>query len=112
MYSKTSVASSRRVGQERRCTSSFLSVAKKLSGTALMLLCQGGDGSGVVEVGEQERIEASGEGAHEAAADLFGALAFGGAAGDVVAGLGVVDHAVVGDGPEGVVPLAVAAAVE
>src|SRR5438034_2461323 len=31
MYSKTSPASSRRVGHESRCTSSFLSVAKKLS---------------------------------------------------------------------------------
>jgi hypothetical protein len=30
-----SEVSSRRVGQERRCTSSFLSVAKKLSATAL-----------------------------------------------------------------------------
>src|SRR4051812_13698606 len=35
MYSKTSLVSSRRVGQERRWTSSFLSVAKKLSATAL-----------------------------------------------------------------------------
>jgi hypothetical protein len=35
MYSNTSEVSSRRVGQERRCTSSFLSVAKKLSATAL-----------------------------------------------------------------------------
>ena len=41
-----------------------------------------------------------------------GALALGGAAGDVVAGLGVVDHAVVGDQPERAVALAVAAAVE
>jgi hypothetical protein len=65
-----------------------------------------------VEVDEEEGVEASGENAHEATADLFGALAFGGAAGDVVAGLGVVDHAVAGDRPEGVVALAVAAAVE
>src|SRR3954465_8192319 len=35
MYSKISLVSSWRVGQERRCTSSFLSVAKKLSATAL-----------------------------------------------------------------------------
>src|SRR3954466_2827002 len=35
MYSNPSPLSSRRVGQERRCTSSFLSVAKKLSATAL-----------------------------------------------------------------------------
>src|SRR5215210_99393 len=35
MYSKTSEISSRPVGHERRCTSSFLSVAKKLSATAL-----------------------------------------------------------------------------
>src|SRR4051812_32500360 len=35
MYSKTSDISSRREGHDRRCTSSFLSVAKKLSATAL-----------------------------------------------------------------------------
>ncbi len=35
MYSKTFEVSSRRVGHERRWTSSFLSVAKKLSATAL-----------------------------------------------------------------------------
>jgi NAD dependent epimerase/dehydratase family len=34
-YSKTAAPSSRRVGHERRWTSSFLSVAKKLSATAL-----------------------------------------------------------------------------
>src|SRR3954463_12118862 len=35
MYSKTSELSSRRIGHERRCTSSFLSVAKNDSATAL-----------------------------------------------------------------------------
>jgi hypothetical protein len=38
MYSKTSELSSWRVGQDRRRTSSFFRVAKKLSATALMLL--------------------------------------------------------------------------
>lgn len=32
------------------------------------------DGLGVVEVGEEERVEAAGEGAHEAAADLLDVL--------------------------------------
>jgi hypothetical protein len=40
MYSKTSLRSSALVGHERPWMSSFLSVAKKLSATALMLLCQ------------------------------------------------------------------------
>jgi hypothetical protein len=38
MYSKTSPLSSRRVGQDCRCTSSFLRVAKKLSATALSVV--------------------------------------------------------------------------
>jgi hypothetical protein len=41
MYSKTSVRSSALVGHERPWMSSFFSVAKKLSATALRLLCQG-----------------------------------------------------------------------
>jgi hypothetical protein len=52
MYSKISEVSSWRVGQERRWTSSVLSVAKKLSATALMLLCQGGLLLGVAKVGD------------------------------------------------------------
>jgi len=58
--------------------SSFLSVAKRVSATALMLLCQGGVGVSVVEVGEEEG-EASGDVSREAAVDLFGALAVFGA---------------------------------
>jgi hypothetical protein len=65
-----------------------------------------------VEVGDEQGVDAAGDVAHEAAADLFGALAVSGAACDVVAGLGMVDHAVVGDQPERAVSLAIAAAVE
>ena len=35
MYSNTSLVSARRVGHEERCTSSFLSVAKKLLGDSV-----------------------------------------------------------------------------
>ena len=62
-----------------------------------MLLCHEGGGSGVVEVGDQERVEAAGEVAHDAAADLAAARALGGAAGDIGLGLGVVLHADHGD---------------
>src|SRR4051794_28211941 len=79
---------------------------------AMMLLCQGGLLVGIVEVGDEQGKQGAGDVAHQAAADLLGALALGGAAGDVVAGLGVMDHAVVGDQPERAVALAVAAAVE
>src|SRR6188472_918272 len=106
MYSKTSVVSSRRVGHECRCTSSFLSVAKKLSATALTLLCQGRLLVGVAKVRDEQGKDAAGDVTHQAASDLFGALALGGAPGDVVAGLRVVDHAVVGDQPERAVALA------
>ena len=92
--------------------SSFLRVAKKLSATALMLLCQERDGSGVVEVGDEQRVEAAGEVAHEAAADLAAGLAFLGAALDVGLGLGVVLHADHRDRVERVVGLPVTAAVE
>src|SRR5215210_2722182 len=91
---------------------SFLRLAWKLSSTALMLLCQGRLLVGVVKVGDEQGKEASGDVAHQAPPDLLGALALGGAAGDVVAGLGVMDHAVVGDQPERAVALAVSAAVE
>jgi hypothetical protein len=67
---------------------------------------------GVVDVCEEQRVEASGDVAHEAASDFLVALAVGGAAGDVGAGLGVVDHPVVGDEPERAVALAVTAAIE
>jgi hypothetical protein len=53
MYSKTAASRDRWSGQLSRWMSSFLSVAKKLSATALMLLCQGGGALGVAEVGEQ-----------------------------------------------------------
>src|SRR3954447_14613384 len=111
MYSKTSERRSALDGQLRPWTSSFLRVAKKLSARALRLLCQGGLLSSV-EVGEGRRVDAAGDVAHEAAAALLGALALGGAALDVVAGLGVMDHAVVGDQPERAVGLAFAAPVE
>src|SRR3954469_8173441 len=74
---------------------SFFRLAWKLSSTALMLLCQGRLLVGVVKVGDEQGKEASGDVAHQAPPDLLGALALGGAAGDVVAGLGVMDHAVV-----------------
>jgi hypothetical protein len=69
-------------------------------------------GFGVAEIGDEERVELSGEVSHEAASDLFVALAGLGAPCDVGAGFGVVDHAVVGDRPERVVALAITAAVE
>src|SRR3954453_6319936 len=112
MYSKTAERRSPLDGQLRPGTSSFFRVAKKDSASALMLLCQGGLLVGIVEVGDEQGKQAAGDVAHQAAADLLGALALGGAAGDVVAGLGVMDHAVVGDEPERAVALAVAAAVE
>jgi hypothetical protein len=99
------------VRKERRRSRSFSSEAKKLSLTALMLLCQV-EGGCVGEVGDEERVEAAGEVAHDAAGDLFAAESFCGASGGVGAGLGVVDEPVVGDCPERVVALSVSAAVD
>src|SRR4051794_41365234 len=61
--------------------SSVLKESTNDSARALMLLCQEGDVSGVVEVGDEQRVEAAGEVAHDAAADLAPALSLGGAAG-------------------------------
>src|SRR3954463_16690620 len=83
MYSKTSVRSSAFDGQERPWMSSFLSVAKKLSATAVRLLCQRRLPC-VGEVGDEQRVDAAGDVTHEAAADLLVALAFGGAPLNVV----------------------------
>jgi hypothetical protein len=52
-YSTSASSSWERVRQTRSVISSVLSVAKKLSATALMLLCQERDGLGVVEVGDE-----------------------------------------------------------
>src|SRR4051812_49585337 len=79
---------------------SFLRLAWKLSSTALMLLCRGRLLVGIVEVGDEQGKQAAGDVAHQAAADLLGALALGGAAGDVVAGLRGVGHAGVWGQPE------------
>src|SRR3954447_4860327 len=112
MYSTTASSSWRRLRQTRSAISSVLKESTNDSASALMLLCQERDGLGVVEVGDQQRVEAAGEVAHQAAADLAAGLAFGGAALDVGLGLGVVLHADHGDRVERVVGLAVAAAVE
>src|SRR5215212_6359892 len=111
-YSTIASSSWSRLRQTRSAISSVLIVSTKLSASALSLPCQERDGLGVVEVGDEQRVEAAGEVAHQAAADLAAGLAFGGAAGDVGLGLGVVLHADHGDGVEGVVGLAIAAAVE
>jgi hypothetical protein len=63
-------------------------------------------------VGRLERVpDAPGEVALEAADGVFGALALGAFAGDVVVGLGVAAQAGDGDAVDGRVDLAVAAAV-
>src|SRR4051794_28668965 len=111
-YSTIASSSWLRVRQTRSAISSVLKVSTKLSAMALRLLCQERDGSGVVEVGDQERVEAAGQVAHEAAADLAASLAFCGAAGDVGLGFGVVLHADHRDRVERIVGLAIAAAVE
>src|SRR4051794_3615428 len=103
MYLKTSVLSSRRVGHERRCTSSFLSVAKNDSATALMLLYLSSGSFGLVGAGRRRSrrlrsgvecvVDLAGEVAFEATDDLALGLAFCGAAGDVVDGGLVKAHA-------------------
>ena len=90
---------------------SFLIVEMTLSQAALMLLCQI-ECCCCGEVGDDQAVETSREVALEAAEDLAAGEAFGGASGGVGAGFGVVDESVVGDRPEGVVALAVAALVE
>jgi hypothetical protein len=67
---------------------------------------------GVGEIGDEEGVDAARDVAHETTPDLLRALAFGGAPGDVVAGWGVMDHAIVGGQPERAVGLSIAAAVE
>ena len=62
--------------------------------------------------GAQVGVELAGDVALEAADDLLLRLAFGGASGDVGLGSGLVGHADERDAPEGVVGLAVPAAVE
>src|SRR5689334_1183443 len=97
-YSTTASSSWDRVRQMRSAISSVLKLSTKLSVSALRPLCQERDGSGLVEVGDEQRVEAAGEVAHQAAADLAAGLAFLGSAGDVGFGLRVVLHADHGDG--------------
>ena len=68
--------------------------------------------SGMGAGGLEQVPDASGEVAFEAADGVFGALAFGAFAGDVVLGFGVAAQAGDGDAVDGRVDLAVAAAVE
>src|SRR6476661_5325811 len=72
----------------------------------------GADHGCVDHGGGQGAVELAGDVALEAAADLAGGLALGGAAGDVGPSPGAVGHAGQGDGVQGAVERAVAAAVE
>jgi hypothetical protein len=76
-----------------------------------MLLCQV-DCRGGADVGEDEPVDTTGQVSLEAAEDLFARASLGSASDSVGARLWVVDEPVVGDRPERVVALPVAALVE
>src|SRR5919202_2646502 len=87
-YATIASSSWLRVRQTRSAINSVLKLSTKLWASALMLLCQGRLRSDVAEVCDEKGKDAAGDVAHQAAADLLGALALGGAARDVVARLG------------------------